>query len=132
MEHSVPSSPIDRVVPGALPAGHYSPGVVFNGLIFVSGQLPFPPGMADRTVGTIEQQTQQAMANVAAVLEHGGSSLQRLLSVTIYISDMELWSGVNSAYAAIMGDARPTRAIVPVKELHYGAQIEIQAVGAVG
>ena len=50
--------------------------------------------------------------------------------MTIYISDIELWGGVNTAYARVMGSHKPARAVVPVKDLHYGYQIEIQAIAA--
>jgi len=51
--------------------------------------------------------------------------------MTIYVSDIGLWSAVNTVYARVMGQHRPARAVVPVKELHFGYQIEIQAIGAV-
>ena len=114
------------------PAGHYSPGIVHNGFVFVSGQLPVVPGQAERRVGSIEEQTEQTLRNVGAVLEAAGSSLGKTVQMTIYISDMELWGRVNAAYAKVMGDHKPARAVVPVGPLHYGYQIEIQAVGAVG
>jgi 2-iminobutanoate/2-iminopropanoate deaminase len=50
--------------------------------------------------------------------------------MTVYVSDIELWSAVNAVYARVMGDHRPARAVVPVKELHYGFKIEIEAVAA--
>ncbi|MFI5310563.1 MAG: RidA family protein [Gemmatimonadales bacterium] len=111
--------------------GHYSQGIVHGGLVYVSGQLPFVPGRADHVVGTIEEQTEQVLRNVAAVLEAGGSSLSRALQMTIYVSDGELWGRVNATYARIMGENKPTRAVVPVNALHYGYQIEVQAIGAV-
>lgn len=113
------------------PAGHYSPGIVHNGFVFVSGQLPVVPGQAERRVGSIEEQTEQTLRNVGAVLEAGGSSLNKAVQMTIYISDMELWGRVNAAYAKVMGEHKPARAVVPVGPLHYGYQIEIQAIGAV-
>jgi 2-iminobutanoate/2-iminopropanoate deaminase len=119
--------------PKAPPAGgHYSHAIVHSGLAFVSGQLPFVPGSTDRTVGTIEEQTEQTLRNVGTVLEAAGSSLAKCVQMTIYISDMDLWGRVNATYAKIMGDSKPARAVVPVGLLHYGYQIEIQAVGAVG
>ncbi len=119
--------------PKAPPAGgHYSHAIVHSGLAFVSGQLPTVPGSTDRTVGTIEEQTEQTLRNVGAVLEAAGSSLSRCVQMTIYISEMELWSRVNAAYAKVMGDHKPARAVVPVGLLHYGYQIEIQAIGAGG
>jgi 2-iminobutanoate/2-iminopropanoate deaminase len=119
--------------PKAPPAGgHYSHAIVHSGLAFVSGQLPFVPGSTDRKVGTIEEQTEQTLRNVGAVLEAAGSSLAKCVQMTIYVSDMELWGRVNTTYAKVMGDSKPARAVVPVGLLHYGYQIEIQAVGAVG
>ena len=78
--------------------------------------------------GPIEEQTELALANVEHVLKAAGSDLDHVLQMTIYVSDMELWGKVNETYARVMGDHRPARAIVPVKELHFGTQIEIQAI----
>jgi len=111
------------------PGGHYSQAVVYNGLVFVAGQLAIKPN-GERVLSSIEAQTEQAMANVAAILRASGSDLSRLLKVTIYVSDIELWGAVNQVYARLMGDHRPARAVVPVKELHYGFQIEIEAIAA--
>ena len=111
------------------PAGHYSQAVVHNGLVFVAGQLAIKPN-GERVLDSIEAQTEQAMANVAAILRAASSDLNRLLKVTIYISDIELWGAVNQVYTRLMGEHRPARAIVPVKDLHYGFQIEIEAIAA--
>ena len=111
--------------------GHYSQGMVHNGVVYVAGQLPMVPGRAEHVVGTIEEQTEQVLRNVAAVLEAGGSSLARALVMTIYVADISLWSRVNTTYSRVMGEHRPTRAVVPVGLLHYGYQIEVQAIGAV-
>jgi len=113
------------------PGGHYSHAVVHGGLVFVAGQLPIDPANPKAPPGTIEQQTERALANVAAILDAAGSGLDRVLQMTIYVSDMELWGAVNTVYARVMGSHRPARAVVPVKPLHYGYQIEIQAIGAV-
>jgi len=113
------------------PAGHYSQAVVCGGLVYVSGQLPIDPASGERRVGTIEEQTRQVLRNVAAVLEAAGSGLDRVLRMTVYVSDISLWAGVNAVYAEVMGDHRPARAVVPVRELHYGYQIEVEAVAAV-
>lgn len=113
------------------PAGHYSPGIVHNGLVYVSGQLPLDLETREPFTGDIETQTELAIRNVEAVLKEAGSSLSAVLQMTIYISDMELWGKVNEAYARIFGDHRPARAIVPVKDLHFNTKIEIQAIAAV-
>lgn len=113
------------------PKGHYSPGIEHNGLIFVSGQLPMTLDTREPFTGDIGEQTELALRNVEAVLKAAGSGLDRVLQMTIYVSDMELWGSVNEAYARVMGDHRPARAIVPVKDLHFGTKIEIQAIAAV-
>jgi len=113
------------------PKGHYSPGYEHNGLIFVSGQLPMDLKTREPFTGAIEGQTELALLNVEAVLKEAGSDLNHVLQMTIYVSDMELWSKVNETYAKVMGEHRPARAIVPVKDLHFDTKIEIQAIAAV-
>ena len=113
------------------PKGHYSPGIEHNGLIYVSGQLPMDLVTREPFAGPIDEQTELALRNVEAVLHAAGSDLNHVLQFTIYVSDIELWGSVNQAYARIMGDHRPARAIVPVKDLHFNTKIEIQAIAAV-
>ena len=114
------------------PVGHYSQGVVHGGLVFVAGQLPVDPADPSRPPGGAEEQTERALRNVEAILQAAGSGLDRLLSVTVYVADIGLWPQVNAAYARILGSHRPARAVVPVKELHHGYLVEIQAVAASG
>jgi 2-iminobutanoate/2-iminopropanoate deaminase len=112
------------------PAGHYSQALVHDGTVYVAGQLPITPDgrkLGDRPV---EEQTEQALRNVQAVLRAAGSDLDRLLSVTVYVSDIGLWSRVNAVYARVLGDHRPARAVVPTTALHYGLLVEIQAIAA--
>ena len=111
-----------------VPKGHYSPGMKHHGVVYVSGQLPMTLDTREAFAGDIEEQTELALRNVEHVLKAAGSSLDRVLQMTIYVSDIELWGKVNEVYARVMGDHRPARAIVPVKELHFGTQIEIQAI----
>jgi reactive intermediate/imine deaminase len=113
------------------PKGHYSPGIEHNGLIYISGQLPMTLDTREPFTGDIGEQTELALRNVEAVLQAAGSDLDHVLQMTIYVSDMELWSAVNAKYAEVMGEHRPARAIVPVKDLHFDTKIEIQAIAAV-
>ena len=113
------------------PAGHYSQGVVNNGLVFVSGQLAINPLNGEKVLDSIEAQTQQALKNVAAIVTAAGSDLSRILKMTIYVADIGLWSAVNSTYARFMGEHRPARAIVPTGDLHDGLLIEIDAVASI-
>jgi len=111
-----------------IPAGHYSQAVVHNGFVFVAGQLAFVPGQKEHRPGSITEQTEQTMHNIESILKAAGSGLEKVVQMTIYVSDIALWGEVNTTYARIMGSHKPARAIVPVKELHHGYQIEIQAV----
>ncbi len=113
------------------PGGHYSQAIIHNGLIYVAGQLPIDPATGEKKLGCIEEQTEQVLANIRAILEAAGSSLNRVLKMTIYISDIELWGKVNEIYARTLGEHRPARAVVPIKELHYGFKIEIEAIAAI-
>lgn len=113
-----------------VPGGHYSQAVVHGGLVYVAGQLPIVPGSLEHRPGPAAQQTEQTLRNIEAILNAAGSGLDRVLQLTIYVSDMSLWSEVNACCIRVFGEHRPARAIVPVKELHYGFQIEIQAIAA--
>ncbi|MBI3651803.1 MAG: RidA family protein [Acidobacteria bacterium] len=113
------------------PAGHYSQAIVHHGLVYVAGQLAIEPTTGERKLASIEEQTEQALNNVAAILEAAGSDLHHVLKTTVYITDIDLWGRVNEAYAKVFGDHRPARAIIPVKDLHYGFQIEIEAIAAI-
>lgn len=114
------------------PGGHYSQGVVHAGTLYVSGQLPVEPGTGERKLGSIEEQTRQALENMAAIVRAAGGGLEDVVKVTLYVSDIELWGRVNAVYSVFFGEHRPARAVVPTKELHFGFQIEIEAVAAVG
>src|SRR6187551_1607268 len=92
-------------------AGHYSQAIVHNGVVYVAGQLPIDPKDNNRPVGSIEEQTERTLRNVEAILVAAGSGLDRVLQMTIYISDIELWGGVNAAYSRIMGNHKPARAV---------------------
>ena len=114
------------------PAGHYSQATVHNGLVFVAGQLSIDPKSGEKKLGPIEEQTEQALSNVHAILKAAGSDWDRVLKMTLFVSDIELWGAVNKVYSRILGDHRPARAIIPCGPLHYGFLIEIEAVAATG
>ena len=113
------------------PAGHYSQAVVHAGMVYVAGQLPLDPTTGKLVPGDIAVQTERTLRNVEAVLEAAGSDLDRLVSVTIFVTDVALWPQVNEVYAKVLGDHRPARAVVPVLPLRHGALLEIQAIAGV-
>lgn len=113
------------------PAGHYSQAVVQNGFIFVSGQLPIDPATGEKKNGSVEEETVQALRNVAAILEEAGSDMHHVVKTTVYVTNIELWERLNAVYAEFFGDHRPARAVVPTGELHYGFHVEIEAMATV-
>jgi len=112
------------------PAGHYSQAIKHNGLVFVSGQLSIDPKTGEKKLGSIEEQTEQVLRNIEAILKAADSDLSKVLKMTVYVADIELWGGVNTVYARVMGENRPARAIVPTGALHYGFLLEIEAIAA--
>ena len=113
------------------PKGHYSPAVVYNGLVFVSGQLPIKPETGEPVTDSIEAQTEQSLRNVEAVLLASGSDLNHVLKTTIYVSEESLWNAVNEIYKRILGEHKPARAIIPVGKFRGDFLIEIEAIAAV-
>ncbi|MBD2752170.1 RidA family protein [Spirosoma validum] len=111
-----------------VPGGHYSQAVVHNGLVFVSGILPITPDGQKLTDSTIAEQTVQILANLDAILKASGSKRENVLKVTVFISDITDWGTVNQVYTQFFGEHRPARSVVPVGTLHYGLNIELEAV----
>jgi len=111
------------------PAGHYSQATVYNGLVFVAGQLSIAPN-GEQKLGSIEEQTELALNNVHAILKAAGSDWDRVLKVNVSIADINLWEAFNKVYARILGDNRPARAAIPCGKLHHGFLIEIEAIAA--
>lgn len=112
------------------PKGHYSPGVVHNGIVYVAGQLPLDVNGTPQ-IASIEEQTTLCLHNIEQILIAAGSDLQHILKVSIFVSDIAHWPKVNAAYASIMGNHKPARIIVPCNQLNYGCSIEIDCIAAV-
>lgn len=112
------------------PAGHYSQAVVYGDTVYVSGQLAVDPVTGEKGIGTVEEQTRLALRNIEQILLSSGSDLNHVIKTTAYVSDVELWGGVNEAYAEVFGDHKPARAVIPSRDLNYGCLVEIEAVAA--
>lgn len=110
------------------PAGHYSQAVVVNGFVFISGQLPVVPVTGEKISGTIEDQTLQVLKNIEAIAVASGSNKLKIVKVNVYITDIAMWGEVNKVYCGFFGDNKPARAVVTVKELHWDAKIEMDAI----
>lgn len=114
------------------PGGHYSHATVANGFVFVAGQLPITAAGEKLADASFEDQARQVLANVRAILEGCGSSVDRLVQVRVYVDDIANWPKFNDVYNAWAGTAKPARAVVPTAPLHYGFKVEVEAVGLVG
>lgn len=119
-----------RTEAAPIPAGHYSQAVVHGGVAYIAGLLPVEAGTNRKVFGEIEEEAAQVFRNLDAILAASGSSRDRVLRCTVYISDLELWGRFNAAYAAFFGEHRPARTVVPVPGLHYGFKVELDAVAA--
>jgi len=116
-------------IDGAKPnAGHYSPATQKGNFIFISGQLPVDPLTGEKCNGDIIAQTKQVLANLSTVLEAADASKENVMKVTLYISDITHWDTVNEVYKHYFGEHKPARSIVPTKELHFGFEIELDAI----
>ncbi len=114
------------------PVGPYSQAVRQGNLLFVSGQIPLDPETGMLVGEEIEEQTERVIANLRAVLEAAGSSLDRVLRTTVYMGDLAAFARMNAVYARhFTGDPKPARSTVQAAGLPLGAQIEIDAIAAI-
>lgn len=113
------------------PGGHYSQAVIHEGLIYISGQLPINPFTGGKVNGSIEEQSQQVLDNLNTILKDAGTHKKNVIKCTVYISDITLWGKVNEVYSDFFGKHKPARAVVPVKDLHFGFLIELDAIAAI-
>jgi 2-iminobutanoate/2-iminopropanoate deaminase len=123
---------IQPVFPAAMgtPKGHYSPAMIHNGVVYVSGQLPLN-AQGEPQLGTFEEQALLTMRNIETILFEAGSDLQHILKVNVFVSDIGNWPAFNALYKELMGDHKPARIVVPCNALNYGCAIEIDCIAAV-
>jgi 2-iminobutanoate/2-iminopropanoate deaminase len=114
--------------PAPFQGAPYSQAIRFGELVFVSGQLALKPGDKELSGGTIEEQTEQVFANLAAILAEAGTTLAKLVKTTVFLQSLDDFQGMNSVYAAHVGDRPPARSTVEVAKLPSGALVEIEAI----
>ena len=107
--------------------GPYSQGVKGTGFLFVSGQIPVNP-LSGEMPETIQEQTLQVLKNVKAILEAGGSSLDKIVEATVFITDMNDFPEINKVYGDYLGDSLPARACIEVSRLPKDAKVEIKVI----
>jgi 2-iminobutanoate/2-iminopropanoate deaminase len=108
--------------------GPYEQAIKANGFIYTAGQIPIDPKTGNFVEGGITAQTRQVLENLKAVLEAGGSSLDRVVKATVFLKNMADFAAMNDVYAQYLGGAKPARSTVAVAELPRGALIEIDLV----
>ena len=114
--------------PAPFQGAPYSQAIAAVGLVFVSGQLALRPDHAEIVGETIQEQTEQVMQNLGAILEEAGSGLDRLVKTTVFLTELGDFAGMNEVYARHVGDAPPARATIEVSALPSGAKVEIEAI----
>ncbi len=111
--------------------GPYSAGIKTSGgggFIFVSGQLPLDPSSGQMVDGDVTALVRRALANGLAIVEAAGSSLEQIVKVTVFLTNLEDFGVVNDAYAEFFGDWRPARSVVEVSRLPRNSPIEIEMI----
>ncbi|MBR0140412.1 MAG: RidA family protein [Firmicutes bacterium] len=108
--------------------GHYSPGVICNGMLYISGQLSLDPDTRKAPEGGVEAHMLQALNNVDRVLKSAGLERSDVVQCRVYIDDINNWDAINGVYREFFGDHKPARVVVPVPALHFGCMVEIEAV----
>ncbi len=111
----------------AVNKGHYVPGVISRGVLYISGQLPMNHETGIMETGDIAAQAKMALHNVDLVLRAAGTSREFVTMCRVYIPEMALWDEVNSIYADFFGEHKPARVVVPTRDLHHGVLVEIEA-----
>ena len=114
--------------PAPFQGAPYSQAVKANGFVFVSGQLALRPGETALLEGGIAEQTEQVFANLRAILEAAGSSLDQLVKTTVFLQNLDDFAGMNEVYARHVGQTPPARSTVEVAKLPSGALVEIEAI----
>jgi 2-iminobutanoate/2-iminopropanoate deaminase len=108
--------------------GPYSQGTKANGFVFCSGQIPANPETGELETGSITNQTKQSLSNVRGVIEGAGSSMDKVVKVTVFLKNMDDFSEMNTEYSKWFSDPPPARAAVEVARLPKDVAIEIEAI----
>lgn len=111
--------------------GPYSQGVVINGLLFASGQIALSPETGELVGSTIEEQAEQVMKNVGALLAAAGTDFDHVVKTTCFLEDIADFAKFNAVYAKSFGEKLPARSAVGIDKLPKGALIEVEVIASV-
>ena len=110
------------------PKGPYSPAVRAGGFLFVSGQGPVDPATGDVLRGPVEQQTRLVLENIRGILDAAGSSLDKVVKTTVYLTDIQGFAAMNEVYATFFATDPPARTTIEAANLPLGIGIEIDVI----
>lgn len=111
--------------------GPYSQGVVVNGLLFASGQIALSPETGELVGATIEEQAEQVMKNVGALLAAAGTDFDHVVKTTCFLEDISDFARFNAVYAKSFGQKLPARSAVGIDKLPKGALVEVEVIAFV-
>lgn len=112
------------------PIGPYSQAVKAGNMLFISGQVAINPATSEIIMSTIAEETEQVMKNLSALLEEAGMQFSNVVKTTIFLSDMQLFTGVNEVYSKYFSADFPARETVAVKGLPKNVNVEISMIAA--
>lgn len=112
--------------------GPYVQGNIASGLLFASGQIALDPATGNLVGATIEEQTEQVMKNIAALLAAAGTDFDHVVKTTCFLADIGDFAAFNEVYARSFGEQRPARSAVGVAGLPKGALVEVEVIASVG
>lgn len=112
------------------PIGPYNQAVMVNDMIFVSGQVPVNPATGKIISNDIQEQTQQVMENIKAILEEAGLTMKNIIKASIFISDMNNFGKINEIYGKYFTEEAPARECVQVARLPLDVDVEISVIAA--
>jgi len=111
--------------------GPYSQAIIYNGIVYVSGQVSIDPVTNQIAPGTIEEETGVTMENMRIVLEESGSSMAKLLQVTVYLADIKDYGRFNEIYSRYFPDDPPARSCIQAARIPFGMRVEVDAIGCI-
>jgi 2-iminobutanoate/2-iminopropanoate deaminase len=120
-----------EAAPAPFQGAPYNQAIVANGFVFVAGQLGLEPGSGSVVEGGIGPQTERVFANLRAILEAAGSTLDRVVKTTVFLCNLDDFAGMNEVYAGHIGDTPPARSTVEIGRLPAGALVEIEAIALI-
>lgn len=120
----------DIIQTSAAPAaiGPYSQAVRAGNVVYTSGQIPIDPATGELVTGDVVQQTEQVLNNIRAVLAEAGSSFERTVKLTCYLTDLSTFARVNEVFTRMLSEPYPARSCLEVSALPKGASVEIEAI----